>query len=243
MRSLRPDAQIGLAVNLWPVHAASDSEEDQAAAARLGAYVNQWFLDPVYRGDYPTAMREAFAETLPTFTDEERRTVQRPLDFVGVNNYSRWLVRHDSERFLGAAQMGAPGPVTEMSWEIYPEALSEIICWVQEQYSPPAIYVTENGAAFEDKPDERGRVNDQDRVQYLHAYLSSAHRTLAEGAPLRGYFLWSLMDNFEWCFGFSKRFGIVRVEHDTQARMMKRSGYWYAQVIRANTLPSESSDT
>ena len=236
LRATLPGAQVGIAVNLWPVHAATDAEVDRAAAARMSSYVNEWFLDPIYRGDYPGLMREAFGDLLPPFTAEEREIVQSPLDFLGVNNYSRTIVRHEEEQFLGARQVGAPGPVTHMGWEIYPEALREILAWVHNRYSPPSVMITENGAAFEDEADNSGRVNDSARVAYLQSYLSKAHQACEEGVPLTGYFLWSLMDNFEWSYGFSKRFGIVHVDYETQQRTIKRSGEWYAQTISDNAL-------
>lgn len=234
LRAVLPEAQVGIALNLWPVHAATDAERDRSAAARMSSYVNEWFLDPIYRGDYPGLMREAFGDLLSPFTAEEREIVQSPLDFVGVNNYSRAIVRHEEEQFLGARQVGAPGPVTDMHWEIYPDALREILSWVHTRYAPPSVMITENGAAFKDEPDDAGRVNDSARVAYLQAYLSKAHQAFEEGVPLTGYFLWSLLDNFEWSYGFSKRFGIIYVDHETQQRTVKRSAEWYAQTISDN---------
>jgi len=234
LRAVLPEAQVGIALNLWPVHAATDTERDRSAAARMSSYVNEWFLDPIYRGDYPGLMREAFGDLLPSFTAEEREIVQSPLDFVGVNNYSRTIVRHEEEQFLEARQVGAPGPVTHMDWEIYPDALREILSWVHTRYAPPSMMITENGAAFKDEPDDAGRVNDSARVAYLQTYLSKAHQAFEEGVPLTGYFLWSLLDNFEWSYGFSKRFGIIHVDYETQRRTVKRSGEWYAQTISDN---------
>lgn len=240
LRSLWPDAKIGITVNVSPVHPATDSPEDRAAAERVRDFSSAWFLDPIYRGDYPEVTREAFPDLLPAFTDEQRRIVQAPIDFVGVNNYRRGLVRHDAgSPPLQASDVPPQGPVTAMGWEIYPPGLREILCWVHERYSPPAIYVTENGAAFNDSPDASRRVEDEDRRSFLRDYISECHRALEAGVPLRGYFAWSLLDNFEWAWGFSKRFGIVRVNYETQARTIKRSGEWYRQVIRANAVQTE----
>jgi beta-glucosidase len=241
LRATWSDAQIGITVNLGPAHAATDSEADRAAAARSSAYLNEWFLDPIYRGEYPAAMREAFGERLPELTGEERELVRSPIDFVGVNNYSRGVVRDAPESPpLRAANVPPRLPVTAMGWEIYPAGLREILCWVHERYAPSAVYVTENGAAFEDEPDASGRVEDEDRRCFIRDYLAEAHRAMDEGVPLRGYFAWSLLDNFEWALGFSKRFGIVRVDYDTQARVVKRSGEWYARVARSGELDTEA---
>ena len=236
LRSLLPDARIGITVDMWPAYPAGDSPQDRAAAERVSE-ANGWFLDPIYRGDYPGVMRDAFGEMLPEFTGEQRRAVQAALDFVGLNNYSRHIVRHDAnaEPFR-VAYLPPAGPVTAMDWEIYPAALRDILCWVHERYSPPAIYVTENGAAFEDEPDSAGYVDDRDRVAFLQGYIAAAHGAMQAGVPLRGYFVWSLLDNFEWAYGYSKRFGIVRVNYETLERTVKRSGRWYAELARSGEL-------
>jgi beta-glucosidase len=239
LRSAAPDAKIGITVDLTPVSPATDSDQDREAAARR-LELNGWFLDPIFRGDYPTLMRQVRGDLLPQFTDEERRTVQAPIDFLGINNYTRAIVRRDPrEAPFDFADVPPPGPVTEMDWEVYPPGMREILCWVNERYSPPAMYVTENGAAFDDQPDESGRVEDEDRRTFLRDYMAQAHQAIQEGVPLLGYFVWSLLDNFEWALGFSKRFGIVRVDYRTQARTIKRSGDWYRQVIASNSLKTE----
>jgi len=235
-RSLRPDARIGITVNLSPVYPATDSEADRGAAARMSAYLNEWFLDPLYRGEYPAAMREAYGSLLPEFTDDQRRIVQAPTDYVGVNNYSRALAKDDP----GAPPLNVgyvPGdlPVTEMGWEVFPQGLHDILVWVHQTYSPPEMYVTENGAAFPDNL-EGGEVNDRDRVAFYRGYIGECHRAIQDGVPLRGYFAWSLMDNFEWAFGYSKRFGLIYVDFPTQQRIVKASGRWYAGVARTNSV-------
>lgn len=239
LRSVLPDARIGITVDVWPAYPAEDSEADRAAAGRVSE-VNAWFLDPIYRGDYPGFMRDTFGETLPEFTGEQRRAVQARLDFLGLNNYSRNIVRHDPE--AGPFQVGylpPAGPVTAMNWEIYPAALRDVLCWVNERCSPPAIYVTENGAAFEDRPDSAGNVDDGDREAFLRGYIAEAHKAMEAGVPLRGYFAWSLLDNFEWALGYGKRFGIVRVDYETLERTVKRSGRWYAELARTGELEAD----
>jgi len=239
LRSVLPDARVGIAIDIWPVHAASDSENDRAAAHRMSE-ANGWFLDPIFKGDYPAAMRDAFGGLLPQFTEEQRRGVQAELDFLGLNNYSRNVVRHNPTAKPYGAEIIAPsGRVTAMDWEIYPPGLREVLVWINERCSPPALYVTENGAAFDDRPDASERVDDENRRRYLRDYIAEAHRAIAEGVPLKGYFAWSLMDNFEWAEGYSKRFGITRVDYETLARTLKRSGEWYAGMIQSNSVDTE----
>jgi len=240
-RGLGGDGKIGITLDLSPVPPATDSEADRAASQRSEAYSNRRFLDPIFRGDHPELMRRMFGQVLPEFTAEQRRAVQSPVDFIGVNNYSRWMVRDDPANpplCLG----GVPPrlPVTEMGWEIYPAGLREILCWVHENYAPVALYITENGAAFDGQPDANGRVEDEDRRVYYRDYLREAHGAIEMGVPLRGYFAWSLLDNFEWAWGFSKRFGIVRVDFTTQKRTVKKSGEWYAQLAAANVLDTDT---
>jgi len=239
LRAVLPEARVGITIDIWPVHAASDSEADRAAAHRMSE-ANAWFLDPIFKGDYPAAMRDAFGDLLPQFTEEQRRAVQAKLDFLGINNYSRNVVRYNPEaKPYGGETIPPPGPVTAMNWEIYPPGLREVLVWVNERCSPPALYVTENGAAFDDRPDASGRVDDEKRRRYLRDYIAEVHRAIAEGVPLKGYFAWSLMDNFEWAEGYSKRFGITRVDYETLARTLKRSGEWYAGVIQSNSVDTE----
>ncbi len=240
LRSLLPEGEIGITVDLWPAHPATDAEEDRAATERW-TEANGWFLDPIFRGDYPDIMRAAYGELLPEFTEEQRSVVREGIDFVGVNNYSRSVVRHDPAAGpLQAETVPPPGPITAMGWEVYPPGLAEVVQWVHQRFAPPAIYVTENGAAFEDKPDASGRVEDEDRRAYIRDYLAELHQVIRAGVPLRGYYVWSLLDNFEWAEGYSKRFGITRVDYDTRARTVKRSGEWYAEVVRSNRIDTEA---
>jgi beta-glucosidase len=235
-RSLLPAAEVGITIDIWPIYPATDSIDDRAAAARASE-ANGWFLDPIFRGDYPHLMRDAHGELLPSFSEEQRRVVQSDIDFLGLNNYSRKVVRHDpSAKPYGAQTLPPQGPVTEMGWEVYPPALHDVLVWTWERCSPKAMYVTENGAAFEDEPDASGRVEDEKRRLYLRDYLAQAHRAIQDGVPLKGYFAWSLFDNFEWAEGYTKRFGIVRVDYRTLSRTVKKSGEWYGEAARSNSI-------
>ncbi len=227
--------RIGLAVNLEPQHAASADPLDLAAAARRDAFVNRWFLDPVFLGHYPAELKPMFAEAWPRARDGDMEAIRAPIDFVGVNYYSRNRVRDDpSDLPVRATRVRQDGrPHTAMDWEIYPDGLTETLLWIRDRYANPPVYVTENGAAFDDPPPDGGEVRDLPRVEYLHAHLIAAGDALRQGADLKGYFAWSLLDNFEWAYGYSKRFGLVHVDYQTQRRTLKSSARFYAEVIRS----------
>ncbi|MBK7538945.1 MAG: beta-glucosidase [Myxococcales bacterium] len=227
--------QIGIVVNLEPQTPASDSPADVAAARRVDAYMNRQYLDPVFLGSYPEEeMTEIFGEAWPTWPQEDLRLISQPIDFVGINYYTRSVRRHDQTAWpLYAAVVRQPGATyTETGWEVYPKAFTEILVWVKERYGNPPMYVMENGAAFYDPPvAQEGRVRDPLRVSYLRDHLRALRDAIGQGVQLRGYMAWSLLDNLEWSLGFSKRFGIVHVDFATQERTPKDSARYYARVI------------
>jgi len=232
-REICPDGRIGITINPSPTHPATRSPEDIAAAARSNES-NGWFLDPIYFGDYPAVMRDAFGGMLPEFTEEQRAVVQSPIDFIGLNYYFRGVVADNPDGAGLKTRWAAPqgNPETAMGWEIYPDGLAELLHWAAERYDNPLIYVTESGAAFEDAVAPDGSVHDEDRRSYLESHFRAALGARDAGVRLGGYFVWSLMDNFEWAYGYDKRFGIVRVDYDTQERTPKDSALWYAEQIR-----------
>jgi beta-glucosidase len=227
-RSVR-EARVGIALNLAHSYPSSPSPEDEAAAWRVDGEGNRWFLDPVFRASYPADLLDRNEIVAPFVHDGDLQTIAAPLDFLGVNNYFRYLV-----------SAGADGPrlennpeaqYTEMGWEVYPEGLHRLLVRVAEDYAPPAMYVTENGAAFPDVRSHDGRVHDPERTAYLDSYVDAVSRAIAEGVPVKGYFVWSLLDNFEWAHGYSKRFGLVYVDYPTLERVPKDSFYWYRDFI------------
>jgi beta-glucosidase len=225
--------QIGLVVNLEPKHAASSDMADIAAMERAHAYMNRQFLDPVFLGAYPDELAEAFGDAWPQLPTEEMRLIQEPMDFLGINYYSRTVVRDDpsGDFFAGARVRQNGSEHTAMDWEVYPEGLGSVLRWVRRRYGDIPLYVTENGAAFSDPPATGGRVADDRRVAYLRDHLKAARGAICDGVDLRGYFVWSLLDNFEWSYGYAKRFGIVGVDFATQQRVLKDSARFYAEVI------------
>jgi beta-glucosidase len=228
--------QIGIALNLEPQYPASASAVDQDAARRRHIFINRWFLDPLCLGQYPAALAEIFGPDWPDFPPEGLACIQAPLDFLGVNYYSRGLVRHDpTDRPLGARRITPTDrPCTAMDWEIYPSGLTETLVWIKQRYGDLPLYITENGAAFEDPAPGAGQVPDPRRVAYLSDHLEAARAALEQGVDLRGYFAWSLLDNFEWAQGYGKRFGLVHVDFATQRRTPKTSAAFYRAFIRCH---------
>ena len=229
--------RVGIVVNLEPKYPASDSAEDIAATRRADAYMNRQYLDPVIFGTYPEEMRDIFGDAWPEFSDEDMRLIKQPIDFVGVNYYTRNVSRNDPSS-LPVRAAGVPQPqhpVTELKWEVFAPALTAVLEWVTERYGPMPLYITENGAAFYDPPKPiDGRIDDPLRVAYYRSHLRAAHEAIQKGVDLRGYCAWSLLDNFEWSLGFAKRFGLFHVDYETQQRTPKASAKFYSQVIATN---------
>ena len=237
VRAYRAEGEnaIGLVVNLEPKYPASRKPEDVAATARADAYMNRQYLDPVFFGRYPEEMREVFGEAWPDFPPAEVEAIREKIDFLGVNYYTRSVTRADPSAYpLRARHVHQKGRTyTQTKWEVYPDGLTDILVAVKTRYGDIPLYVTENGAAFYDPPTaDGGRLDDPLRVDYLKAHLRAARKALEKGVDLRGYFVWSLLDNFEWSHGFSKRFGIVHVDYETQRRTPKASARFYSEVIR-----------
>jgi beta-glucosidase len=229
--------QIGLVVNLEPQTPASQDPADVAAANRVDAYMNRQYLDPALLGHYPDEMAEIFGDAWPRWPERDLALIRQPIDFVGVNYYTRSVRRNDPSAWpVRASVVRQPrATYTETSWEVHPSSFTEILVWVHQRYGNLPIYVMENGAAFYDPPvAENGRVHDPLRVSYLRAHLRAAHAAIARGVDLRGYMVWSLLDNLEWSLGFSKRFGIVHVNYATQQRTPKDSARYYARVIASD---------
>ncbi len=228
---------IGIALNLSPVYPASDSEQDRAAAARYDLVLNRIFLEPILLGRYPAEAQELVGAFFPKIESDDLQRMSVPLDFVGVNYYSRVVVCHDpGTLIIAAAQVHPEGRDYSGMWEIYPEGIYDLLMRIQRDYQPRNLMVTENGICVPDGLDFDGRVRDLRRIQYLRDHLTQVHRAIQDGVPVRGYFVWSLTDNFEWAYGFNKRFGIVYVDLETQKRTLKDSGRWFAQAIAENAV-------
>lgn len=241
LRALSPDAQVGITLNLSLPYPASTLPADRLAARIADGQLNRWFLDPIYGRGYPADMLEFYGEDAPVIEPGDMEVISTPTDFLGINYYSNRFARAVSADMNGFGVGGltpdelveAGYELTEMGWPIMPDGLRELLVDVTRRYGPRAIYITENGAAFADTVEE-GAVHDARRVQYLKEHFAAARRAISDGVPLRGYFVWSLFDNFEWSFGYGKRFGIVYVDYETQERILKDSAYYLSEVIREN---------
>jgi beta-glucosidase len=235
IRQQAPQAAVGIILDSWPAHAATDDPADIAAAWAADGVRNRWFFDAVLRGEYPQDVLARFEREAPPVQEGDLATIAAPLDFLGVNNYSRTIVRAGPTP-EGVEVRASSASLTAMGWEVYPDGLREVLCRLHDEYDPPPLYVTENGAAYGDVRTHDGRIHDVERVAYLEAYLGAVEAALAQGVDVRGYFVWSLLDNFEWSEGYSKRFGLVYVDYPTLERVPKDSFEWYRSTIRDRRL-------
>ncbi|RDZ28361.1 GH1 family beta-glucosidase [Lysobacter silvisoli] len=233
--------EIGLVVNIEPKYAATDSAADAAAVKRAHAYMNEQYLDPALLGSYPPELREIFGEAWPEWPAEDYALIKQSLDFIGVNYYTRSVTKDAISYPLNTGVVRQPsGTYTETGWEVFPQGLTDTLTWVKQRYGDIPMYITENGAAFFDppvaEPDASGerRVRDPLRMDYLQKHISAVHDAIQAGCDIRGYMVWSLLDNLEWSLGYSKRFGVVHVNYGTQERTPKDSARWYSNVIASH---------
>jgi beta-glucosidase len=224
---------IGIVNNLSPVTPASDRPEDIAAARRGDGHTNRWWLDPIHGRGYPQDMVEVYGVEPPVQGDD-LDVIAQPLDCLGVNYYFREVAEDNPTGVVPkVAAVRVPNVArTAMDWEVYAQGLEDILVRVADDYAPTKIYVTENGSAWVDTPDNDGVVDDPERAQYLDSHVDACAGAQHRGAPIAGYFAWSLIDNFEWAYGYDKRFGLVRVDYDTQQRTMKTSGRRFAEMVQ-----------
>lgn len=234
LRQRVPDAQVGITLNTAYIDPASDSDDDQQTADLSDAQLLRWFCDPLFKGHYPQVLVDFLGDTLRGVDLDAVAMAQKPLDFLGINYYYRQVVAYDAcGDFYNRRYVQPQGEYTLMDWEVYPVGLERLLLRLTADYAPPAIIITENGSAFSDPlPDENGIVHDPRRVAYLHAHLGAVERALDGGAPMTGYFAWSLLDNFEWGYGYSKRFGLHYVDYTTQKRYLKQSALAYRDYIQ-----------
>ncbi len=244
LRRHAPASEVGIVQLASPVEPASADPADRAAAREVDGGLNRWYLDPLFRGSYPA---DAIADRvrrgdlpgpeLPFVREGDLRAIAAPIDFLGVNYYSRTVVRAGPGGEPVRVTSAPAADLTLMGWEIHPPGLRAMLRRLASEYAPRRMYVTENGAAFGDPAAVGGRVADGRRVEYLRAHLLEARQAIADGVPLAGYFAWSLLDNFEWAHGYTKPFGLFAVDFATQRRIPKDSAFWYREVLQANAVP------
>lgn len=228
VRANAPQAQVGIVLNFTPNEPAHGTPEEAEQAEAGWQADAAWFLAPLFKGHYPPEAWQTYGVLAPETHPGDLAQISRSIDFLGVNYYTRNVIGTD-EPVPGAEY-------TEMGWEVYPQGLEKLLLRLRADYRLPPIYITENGAAFADEVGADGRVHDVRRRLYLQTHLMAVARAIEQGVDVRGYFVWSLLDNFEWAWGYSKRFGIVYVDYPTQARILKDSASWYAQTAAQNTV-------
>lgn len=249
IRANVPRAEAGITLNLTPAYPESAAAADRAAANLFDAFFNRWYLDPLYRGSYPADAiayhRSCLggADPLAAVKPGDMDEIATSTDFLGINYYSRAILAHGVDDDGVTTPRAAPptGPVTDMGWEVYAPGLSDLLVRLSRDYAPSALYITENGAAYPSAPETAGAIEDDERIDYLRTHLEACLAALEQGVPLAGYFAWSLLDNFEWAFGYTKRFGITWVDYATQERIPKNSAYWYREVVRRNGFGEEEA--
>ena len=234
IRSERPKLPVGLVLNAHQVYPGSERKPDIAAADRAFDFHNGVFFGPVFKGEYPEGFMSALGDRMPAIEPGDMETISQKLDWWGLNYYTPMRVNADHSRHPDyPATVPAPPAVdtkTDIGWEVFPAALGDLVRKLNATYTLPDCYITENGACYNMGPDEDGSVDDQPRLDYVAEHLGVTADLINEGFPMRGYFAWSLMDNFEWAEGYNMRFGIVHVDYETQVRTVKKSGHWYREI-------------
>lgn len=238
IRSSSPNPQkVGIALNLSAVSPASDSPEDVRAAYRMDTLMNRSTLDPIFRGSYPQEILDLVGMFLPAIEGDDMKIISSPVDFLGVNYYTRAVAKSNLDvPFLEFEEFHPENSSYSPMWEIYPQGIYELLRKLWVDYHPGQIIITENGLPIPEQLDLDGKIRDMRRIQYLQDHLIQVHRAISEGVPVKGYLVWSLLDNFEWALGYTMKFGMVHIDLNTQARTIKESGRWFSQVIQQNGL-------
>ncbi len=235
-RGLVSTGKIGIVINLEPKDPASDRPDDVAAAERADAQMNRQYLDPLFLGRPAEGLAPIYGEAWVDWPAADYARIARPVDWLGINYYTRGVTRHDESAWPPRARtVPVPGAIyNTMGWEVHAASLTRVLAWVRERYGARPLYVTENGGAFYDPPRPiDGRVDDPLRIAYLRDHIQACGEAIRQGVDLRGYFVWSLLDNFEWGEGYAQRLGIVHVDFETQARTLKQSAHFYREIARS----------
>ena len=227
-------AQVGVTLNFAEIEPATDREEDALAARTRDGLWHRLYLDPLYRGAYPEDVLPLLTAPPDLFRSGDLELIATPTDFLGVNYYTRTIVRCGPNGATDPRALPARRPLTTMGWEVYPLGLTNVLRRLRDDYAPKQMYVTENGAAYSDLVSPDGHIHDGERTEYLRRHFQAARDAIAEGVPLAGYFVWSLMDNFEWSYGYTQRFGITFTDYATQRRIPKDSARFIASVAATN---------
>ncbi len=233
LRRNAPNARHGIVLNFTPAYPETKSYADTMAAELADAKNGDWFLQPLLEGKYPQIITKIFSKDMPLILSNDMEIISEPLDYLGINYYSRLVVSDDGTQsdLLYKTVEQTDAEKTEMGWEIYPDGLHYLLKSLNEKYQIPAVYITENGMACADEI-KNGEVDDPQRVKYIQTHLNAIHQAVMEGINVEGYFAWSLMDNFEWAEGYTKRFGLVYVDYQTQERILKKSAIAFRDMLK-----------
>ncbi|TKB02599.1 beta-glucosidase [Alteromonas portus] len=234
LRKNVPKSEAGIVLNFTPCYPATQRPEDIVATRKADDYINQWYMQPVMEGSYPEVLLDLDEADRPPIEAGDMEIICQPMDFLGVNFYTRLHYSAPKEKSALFFEHPHQGPLTDIGWEIYPKALYDLLTSLNERYTLPPIFITENGAAMADELKD-GHVNDVDRVDYYHNHLNMVHNAVLDGVEVSGYFAWSLLDNFEWAEGYEKRFGLVYVDFETQKRTLKLSANAYKALLASRT--------
>ena len=236
VRNLHPNLNIGITLSQFPIYPYADTPKHQDAAHFADMFMNKFFLDGLYKARYPDALLKRLWPFRPKIKPTDMETISEPTDFLGVNYYTRQYARHVwiLPFFRSWVDRDPPPGIVHpiLGPHAYPKGIRELLKRYREEYRDPVIYITENGTGDQDIILKAGRVIDEHRIKYLQLYLTELEEGIAEGSDVRGYFMWTMVDNFEWNSGFSHRMGFLRVDHDLQERTIKDSAYWYRDMIR-----------
>jgi len=227
LRAQGTTAKLGIVLNLSPIHSLTESDKDRAAARLEDGKLLRWYMDPLFNRGYPQDVLDHYGADAPILHDGDLAAIAQPMDYLGVNYYTRTVVGADGQW----DKSKSPYSLTDMGWEVYPQGLTELLIRLHRDYPVPPLNITENGGAFKDELCDGG-IHDTDRTQYLAGHIDAVADAMRQGVPMEGYMVWSLMDNFEWASGYAKRFGIVHVDYATQKRTLKDSAHWYANLLR-----------
>lgn len=241
IRQIIPDALVGITLDLSPVYGNDDRPETLEAVTRLDTFRNRWLLDPIFHGRYPATLFVEQKVAPPPIQEGDLALISAPTDFLGINYYTRMLVSGTPDN-SGAFKLidFVPGAsYTALNWEVFPQGLTDLLLRLHRDYAPRALFITENGAAYDDDWDGSDRIRDPERTHYLVTHIEAIAHAIEQGVPVKGYFAWSLMDNFEWAEGYAKRFGVVYVDYPTQRRIIKESGYWYRDFLTRVPAPPD----
>ena len=237
-REMKMKGKIGIVLNMPDIHSASENMEDKLATKIKEGLINKWYTEPIFRGTYPKFISEFLKKKgiFPEVQADDLRYINTPIDFLGLNYYSRSVIKYSiNDSVLEFDWAEVTGEKTDLGWEIYPEGLLNILKWLNNEYKGIPIYITENGAAFNDHI-VNNKVNDIKRIDFFKKHFIEAYKAIQAGVNLKGFFVWSLLDNFEWSWGYSKRFGIIYIDYKTQKRIIKESGLWLKEIIKNNYL-------